>query len=181
MSSERKIIANRENAQRSTGPRTAAGKARVAFNALRHGLTAKCALVRDESAEEFESFRLGLLCDLDLSSNGEIEQALAEKIIAKLWRLRRVPAQEAALYRCCCDPSEIALKEADSSIIATRSRSFLRLSRYETALSRSLLRDLHEFQRLRTKSIAAEMSPELTHAVDVNVEHGAMPGGLGSR
>ncbi len=32
-----KRAANRANAQRSTGPRTAAGKGRVALNALQHG------------------------------------------------------------------------------------------------------------------------------------------------
>jgi hypothetical protein len=35
---ERKLAANRRNARASTGPRTAAGKARVAQNARRHGL-----------------------------------------------------------------------------------------------------------------------------------------------
>ena len=41
MLSPRKIEANRKNAQRSTGPRTAAGKARSSMNARRHGLAAK--------------------------------------------------------------------------------------------------------------------------------------------
>ena len=40
MTSEAKIAANRRNAQRSTGPRTAPAKARVRRNALRHGLAA---------------------------------------------------------------------------------------------------------------------------------------------
>ena len=35
--SARKLFANRANARRCTGPRTSAGKARVARNALRHG------------------------------------------------------------------------------------------------------------------------------------------------
>src|SRR5579871_5074741 len=39
--SERKLAANRSNARASTGPRTAAGKARSSRNALRHGLSAK--------------------------------------------------------------------------------------------------------------------------------------------
>jgi len=38
MTSVRKIKANRANAQASTGPRTAKGKARAAQNARRHGL-----------------------------------------------------------------------------------------------------------------------------------------------
>ena len=40
MAFETKIAANRRNAQRSTGPRTALGKVRVRRNALRHGFAA---------------------------------------------------------------------------------------------------------------------------------------------
>ena len=39
VASERQIEANRRNASRSTGPRSAAGKKRVAHNAYRHGLS----------------------------------------------------------------------------------------------------------------------------------------------
>ena len=39
MTSPRKIKANRANAQASTGPKTAPGKARAALNARRHGLS----------------------------------------------------------------------------------------------------------------------------------------------
>jgi hypothetical protein len=38
MATERQIRANRANAQRSTGPRTAAGKLKSSRNAYRHGL-----------------------------------------------------------------------------------------------------------------------------------------------
>ena len=38
MTTARKISANRKNARRSTGPRSAAGKAHAKRNALRHGL-----------------------------------------------------------------------------------------------------------------------------------------------
>jgi len=38
MASEKQIAANRMNAQKSSGPRSAAGKARARRNAIRHGL-----------------------------------------------------------------------------------------------------------------------------------------------
>lgn len=41
MASERKILANRQNASRSTGPRSANGKARSKLNAMRHGLATR--------------------------------------------------------------------------------------------------------------------------------------------
>jgi hypothetical protein len=39
MTSTRQILANRRNAQRSTGPRTVAGKKRSSGNAYKHGLS----------------------------------------------------------------------------------------------------------------------------------------------
>jgi hypothetical protein len=55
MTSPAKIAANRRNAQKSTGPKTAAGKARSAQNARKHGL---CVSVwRDpEMRREIENF-----------------------------------------------------------------------------------------------------------------------------
>ena len=39
MATEKQIRANRENAKKSTGPKTAAGRTRSSRNALRHGLS----------------------------------------------------------------------------------------------------------------------------------------------
>ena len=41
MASERQISANRRNAQKSTGPKSRAGKKRAAGNSLRHGLSVR--------------------------------------------------------------------------------------------------------------------------------------------
>ena len=41
MSTPKQIAANRRNAQKSTGPRTTAGKAKTRLNPLKHGLTAE--------------------------------------------------------------------------------------------------------------------------------------------
>ena len=47
MASEAQIRANRENAQRSTGPRTEAGRQSSRLNSLKHGLAAKMLVLSD--------------------------------------------------------------------------------------------------------------------------------------
>jgi hypothetical protein len=60
MTSAAKVEANRRNARRSTGPRSKAGKARVARNAFKHGLSVPIDAddfhaEREELVEAFES------------------------------------------------------------------------------------------------------------------------------
>jgi hypothetical protein len=173
MSSQRQIEANRRNAQRSTGPRSAHGKARVASNALTHGLTGNQIVLPNERAEDFDAFQLGLLSDM--SPGGELERALAEKIVAGLWRLRRIPVLETALYRRGVKFEEEEISgETDPSIIAARSLeryslTFANLSRHETALSASLLRTLHELQRLQAKRAGEPIAAPDVLDVDVNI------------
>ena len=50
---EAQINANRENAKKSTGPRTAAGKAASSRNRLLHGLRANKHILLDEDPEDF--------------------------------------------------------------------------------------------------------------------------------
>ena len=51
MASEKQIAANRANAQRSTGPRTAVGKMRSSRNAFRHGLSCSFSLGTDDATK----------------------------------------------------------------------------------------------------------------------------------
>jgi hypothetical protein len=87
MSTEAQIKANRENAKKSTGPRTARGKEVVSQNALKHGLCAKKNVIKSESQEEFDLFRDVML--EDLAPSGGMELMLAQRIVALSWRLRR--------------------------------------------------------------------------------------------
>jgi hypothetical protein len=174
MSSEQKIAANRINAQLSTGPRTADGRARVASNALKHGLTGKQIVLPNENPEDFDAFRVGLLNELN--PNGELEGALAEKIIADLWRLRRVPVLEAALHKRGhkMGVTEAGLEQADSSVIATWSLgmyadTFANLWRHEAALSRSWSRALHELQRLQAARAGQRVPAPAVVDVDINI------------
>ena len=68
MATQKQINANRRNAQKSTGPRTPEGKARVRFNALKHGMLAKSIILPGkenfESREEFDFLLQSLFDDL---------------------------------------------------------------------------------------------------------------------
>jgi hypothetical protein len=95
MTSEVQAGANRSNALVSTGPRTPAGKARSAQNALRHGLRAAAPVLPGESPQEWEDHRAGVL--QSLRAEGALEQCLAERVALALWRLRRAAAYEVAV------------------------------------------------------------------------------------
>lgn len=89
--------ANRRNAKRSTGPRSARGKAASGRNALKHGLTAAEVVLPDESEAAFEAFRGALFDELDPGS--VFEAALADDIAALMWRMRRCHRIEARLVQ----------------------------------------------------------------------------------
>jgi len=64
MASAAQALANAANAQKSTGPRTEAGKSKSKNNSMAHGLNAEAATLFSHSpllAEEFEQFRRTLL------------------------------------------------------------------------------------------------------------------------
>ncbi len=88
MSTEAQILANRRNAQKSTGPRTPQGKAIVSQNAVKHGLLAAHVVITSESQADFDLYRRQLLDELDPVS--PMESMLAERIVSLSWRLRRV-------------------------------------------------------------------------------------------
>ncbi len=96
MASAAQVRANRLNARKSTGPRTAEGKAVVAQNAVKHGLLAQQVVVRGEDPGEFELYRDGML--KDLGPVGSLEGLLAERVAHLGWRLRRAERIERAAY-----------------------------------------------------------------------------------
>ncbi|MCL5671229.1 MAG: hypothetical protein M1423_08045 [Acidobacteria bacterium] len=82
-------------------PKTEGGKAVVKYNALKHGLLAREAVIdAGDGAESREEFT-NLLTDLSrqLRPVGVLEEMLVEKIAAFYWRHRRVIRYEVGLIR----------------------------------------------------------------------------------
>jgi hypothetical protein len=172
VATRKQIEANKRNAKQSTGPRTADGKARVASNALKHGLSAKQIVLVNERPKDFEAFRLGVLSALN--PIGELEEALTENIIAGLWRLRRVPVLEAAVFATGMgDRSEYAPATITYALREYQG-PFANLWRYEAMLSRYVSRTRHDLERLQAKRAGERVAAPEVMDVDVNfIGHGA--------
>ncbi|MFH1373303.1 MAG: hypothetical protein ABII79_05885 [bacterium] len=101
VSSPAKIAANRRNAKKSTGPKTKRGKAIVRYNAMKHGLLAKEAVITVGDGKENEADfgkTLQSLVD-DFQPVGPMEQILVERIAVSYWRLRRALRAETGAIR----------------------------------------------------------------------------------
>src|SRR4051812_4026678 len=91
-SSARRTAANRRNARRSTGPRTAAGKRRSSRNSTSHGIYCRDLVLPGESQAEFRAYREAYL--LRLSPQDVLELLIVDRIVAASWKLRRLQAAE---------------------------------------------------------------------------------------
>jgi hypothetical protein len=98
-----RALTSRRNGARSQGPRAAAGKARTARNALKHGLRARrLVLLDDENASEFRAFQAAARAEL--APSGTLQSELVERIVTAAWRARRGDRLEAALLGCHLGP-----------------------------------------------------------------------------
>src|SRR4051794_38858392 len=88
-----KVAANRANAQKSTGPRTDAGKERAKQNACKHGLCAAIPLLSGEDEEALNIRRETWLAALGPSD--PIQFYIAETIVAASWQMDRARKLEA--------------------------------------------------------------------------------------
>src|SRR5246127_236490 len=96
MTSFRQIEANRKNAHRSTGPRTAEGKRQPRRHALRHGRTAETVLDGLEGSEDYRAFEAAVTADYDAQT--AVERELVLRLASLLWRLRRATSMETGLF-----------------------------------------------------------------------------------
>lgn len=135
MSSAAKQAANRENAQHSTGPKTAAGKATVAQNANRHNLTGRL-LIREDERDAFAEFETQHQAQLQPA--GALEITLFEQLIAAGWNLRRIEILESATFAQGSLADENLARQLD------------RLARYRGQHERAFHRALRELKALQT-------------------------------
>lgn len=136
MTSARQQAANAQNAQRSTGPATEAGRARSAKNATTHGLTTSGALLESEDAEAYarhmEAYRANHM------PQNEQQAFFVTQLAEAAWRLRRVRKFENGILNA--DPTLASDNTLDK---------VCKLNRYEAAIERSYYRAFREIEKLR--------------------------------
>ena len=200
MASAKQLAANRLNAKRSTGPKGEAGKSRSSKNALKHGLTAREIVIRDEDPDQFDALRAGLEADFKPSTT--IERELIDRLAGLLWRLRRSVVLEADLltssssitvdFRRLTDAEfdqfeKLAIKIAvdqgetpasppgKSAPVGDNEKidRLVSLSRYETRLMNDVARTLNLLHILQTSRLAAAEDKRTIEAATAKNSSGA--------
>ena len=87
VNSLKKVLANRNNAKKSTGPRTENGKAWAKRNAVKHGLRAEHIITVGENKIEFEELKDQFV--KELQPIDIISMQLVNRIVLTAWNLQR--------------------------------------------------------------------------------------------
>src|ERR1035441_8397567 len=83
MATDRQTAANRENSQKSTGPKTPEGKAASSLNRLSHGFASHAAIIPGENREEFQALVADLMAEHQPAT--DTEQILVERMALNQW------------------------------------------------------------------------------------------------
>ena len=151
--------ANKQNAQRSTGPRTDEGKQRTSLNALKHGFRAKDPLIPGENPDHY--YRHSAEIEQELQPATPLEETLVDQIVDITWRLKRFARIEAAvvneLYDNTAEQPENQDKDGDQLLgkALADSNALNRLSRYEAQLGRRYQTTMKELRELRKRRRAS--------------------------
>jgi hypothetical protein len=190
MTSDKQIAANRANAQKSTGPRSAAGKMKSALNSRKHGFAGNAlTVVRLEDLNEIFQLRLDAL-DLYRPVNSQ-ELFAVERIAVCQMSLIRASRLEAGLFTTCLDKAldpegepihlmspELA-GDGDIEITRAQNRNFalgegfhratqnphawLLFLRYQAQAERQYRRAIQDFDRLH--ALRPELENEATEEI----------------
>ena len=165
MATKKQIAANRKNAKKSTGPKTAHGKATVAQNATKHGLTAQKPLIPGEDPDQFAIFNDAMLADL--TPQGPLETVLANRIITLTWQLNRAPRLQAAAISYMIDDFVFKPSDPEKLLGKTVASDFAnnhvleKLQNYEQRIENNIYKTLAQLEKIqKIRKISQESQPE---------------------
>lgn len=113
---EKQIAANRRNSRKSTGPKTAVGKAKVSKNSIKHGLLSQLAVLPSLETQEDWDEHFAQVRE-SLQPESYLEHAIVERIALTLWRLARSARYER-------DVAAASIEKAPEDFDQERTRGF---------------------------------------------------------
>ena len=159
--SDAKLAANRQNAQKSTGARTQAGKDKSKMNSQTHGLCSQAALLPSEDPIIYQAFIESIFAQWSPATDQE--NRLTEVIGTTEWRLRRIPGLESGIYAVgLLEHDNLFLDEADpvkrdrnvqSKLYLIYEKQFKNLSLQERRLRSQHKADTIELRQLQQDRI----------------------------
>jgi hypothetical protein len=155
MATEKQTAANRRNAQQSTGPRTAEGKARSSQNALQTGIDAQSEIIRGESREKLEA--LVAQYNQEYCPVTQSERFQVDILVRCTWLIVRYAKAEAQLWEAGMKAAFQATEQDEVGRgFSQREATFTRLGRRVDATRRAFASAQHELERLQAARLAAE-------------------------
>jgi hypothetical protein len=158
MLSEKQLEANRANAQKSTGPRTADGKKRSSLNATRHGFTGQTVVLPEEDLVAFNTFTKGIVESFTPVAATEIQ--LAQSYAGYQWRINRLAAVETTMFtlglmednaeNLNIEHPQIHIAASYAKTFRSQAAEFGRLAMYNQRLENSASKVLKQLKELQT-------------------------------
>jgi hypothetical protein len=150
MSSLRQIEANRLNSQKSTGPRSAEGKAAASMNALKSGIDAQSNIIRGENAAALEALT-ALYCR-ECQPSTALEQFYVDILIRNDWQLRRMERVDAEFWEYLLEGHSKAMPGCELGRgWNCNSPAFSRIQRRKNDIQRSTILARQELRRLQAE------------------------------
>lgn len=189
MPTKKQIQANRLNAQKSTGPRSAEGKAVCSQNALKSGIHAESQIIRGEDPADLDALIRQYFQDFQPQSASE--RALMDILIDSEWTLRRLRKAESQLWNQQFSemddwqrtwnnrhPDEPLTGEFLQGRACNRAHEvFARLERRRESLQRVYHRTLQQLRQIQSSRPPASPQPDKP-AAQPPVESPASPSSL---
>jgi len=162
MTSAKQIAANRENAKKSTGPKTDTTKELTKMNALRHGLTGQVNLMPEEDREAHDNFCAAIVGSL--APEGALEIQFAQSVAEDNWRANRGRAIETNMFAIGSTAvatdfghPEINVAAAAAEVFSAAANRFQLLSLYMQRTNRDMQKSLDRLTALQTDRKARQL------------------------
>ncbi len=154
MATPEQILANQENAQLSTGPRTESGKAASSRNATKHGLSAQFLPLSEEERPAFDALESALRREINPQS--ALQESIFRELAAAAWK--RDVASRLLAESCPSTEALLAPNPPDN---------IRKLLRHKADADRAFNRSLRQLRQIQSPGAARPTPQKITKQTQI--------------